>query len=138
VSIVPLAIILHSITSIYVSHKFCGCLKFELIFFFRDIKPRNILIDKVGHVKLGDFNAASCLNSDGKVTTPYINIPYESQQYAAPEVLQSLEDNFDVVSIFFALFLIPFICVILCLNLSCLNILNELMNRGFGFVCICS
>ncbi|OHT16382.1 AGC family protein kinase [Tritrichomonas foetus] len=48
----------------------------------RDIKPGNVFIDSEGHVKLGDFGLARCLNSTVDFATTCIGTPF----YMSPEM----------------------------------------------------
>jgi len=56
----------------------------------RDVKPENVLLDRLGHVKLADFGSAARLNADGKVLTA---MPAGTPDFIAPEVLQALEGD---------------------------------------------
>lgn len=48
----------------------------------RDMKPENLLIDKVGHIKISDFGLSRFLDSNGLVDTPC-----GSPCYASPECI---------------------------------------------------
>jgi len=85
-------------------------------FVHRDIRPANIMLDKMGHVKLCDFSSASRLDQNGKVLTPF-TVAFETRPYVAPEVLLSLEDNEETVSYIQCCwildsFIIPSLCLV--------------------------
>lgn len=48
-----------------------------------DIKPENMMLNRVGHLKLVDFGSSAKLNRDGKI---YSYTPVGTSEYLAPEV----------------------------------------------------
>ncbi|XP_026517862.1 myotonin-protein kinase-like, partial [Terrapene carolina triunguis] len=55
-----------------------------------DIKPDNILLDRCGHIRLGDFGSCLKLREDGTICS---SVAVGTPDYLSPEILQAVEDG---------------------------------------------
>ncbi|XP_029475211.1 LOW QUALITY PROTEIN: myotonin-protein kinase [Rhinatrema bivittatum] len=56
----------------------------------RDVKPDNILLDRSGHICLGDFGSCLKLREDGTICS---SVAVGTPDYLSPEILQAVEDD---------------------------------------------
>ncbi|KAJ5069846.1 ribosomal protein S6 KINASE [Anaeramoeba ignava] len=62
---------------------------------YRNLNPKNILLDSEGHIKLIDFSKSRKVNlvDDKKIQEEKTEIFYENEQYLAPEILQGEKEG---------------------------------------------